>query len=125
MDADTMSRYPYASVSMKQDEDMVKIDDKTVICSAITTQAFIETLPAYNISIVEATEFPGHTLTLKELREVRKAQREDKLIELWNIAVIEDSLPKNVFKRRPDDEETAQEFQNEKRYTLQKSTICR
>ena len=42
-------------------------------------------------------EAPGQTLAQKELREVRRAQREDRVIEKWRIALIDQTIPKNVI----------------------------
>ena len=80
-DADGMSRYPFIS-EYRNGEKIVDINDNTVkaICSLIGPP-FIETLPNFNIDIVEATEMPGQTMAQKELREVRRQQREDPLIE--------------------------------------------
>ena len=63
-DADTMSRYPYEQ--LMEEEDRIKIDDKTVktICSStqMPIEALIEVLPAASINIIEATDCPGRPL---------------------------------------------------------------
>ena len=99
VDADSMSRYPPEKSETNNDEECVKIDDKTVktICSSITPPPLIETLPAFNINIVDATETPGQSLAQREVREVRRAQREDALIDRWRIAVIDKRVPTNVY----------------------------
>ena len=97
-DADIMSRYPHDKVSSEDSESRVKIDNETVktLCCPIM-QSFIETLPCYNINITEVLEAPGQTLAQKELKEVRRAQREDRVIAKWRIAVIDQTIPKNLI----------------------------
>ena len=94
-----MSRYPSKKNETDSNEECVKIDDITVktICSSITPPSLIETLPAFNINIVDATETPGQSLAQREVREVRRAQREDELIDRWRIAVIDKRVPTNVY----------------------------
>ena len=93
-DADGMSRYPYEIT-----EDTVSIDDKSVkaICNIIVPP-YIETLPAFNINIVEVLEEPGQVLAQKEMLEIRKAQRNDVLIDKWRRAVIDNKIPQEYMK---------------------------
>ena len=71
-DADSMSRYPYDQLT--EDDERIKIDDKTVktICSSalMPVEALIEVIPAAAINIVEATECPGQPLAQIEQREI-------------------------------------------------------
>ena len=94
-----MSRYLSKKNEIHINEECVKIDDKTVksICSLITPPSLIETLPAFNINILDATETRGQSLAQREVREVRRAQREDALIDRWRIAVIDKRVPTNVY----------------------------
>ena len=99
-DADGMSRYPF-----EQSEEKITLDDTTVksICSSINTQAYIEILPCANINIVEVTEAGGQTMAQIEQREIRRKQREDKIIGKWVRAVLDKKLPnKNVFLTKED-----------------------
>ena len=99
-DADGMSRYPF-----EQSEEKITLDDTTVksICSSINTQAYIEILPCANINIVEVTEAGGQTMAQIEQREIRRKQREDKIIGKWVRAVLDKELPnKNVFLTKED-----------------------
>ena len=56
--ADCMSRYPSEKNETDSNKGCVKIDDKTVktICFSITPPSLIETLPAFNINVVDATD---------------------------------------------------------------------
>ena len=92
-DADGMSRYPHDKLKL-DDNEAVKIDNSTVkaICGYIVPP-YIEILTANNINIVEATEDPGQPMAQIEMREIRRKQREDKLIDRWRIAVIDNRVP--------------------------------
>ena len=94
-DADIMSRYPFYKSEAKLEE----LDKDTIkaVCNSIVSCPYIETLPACGIDLVEATEIPGQSLALKALREVRKMQRQDPMIEKWRKAVIDNTAPKNVW----------------------------
>ena len=103
-DADAMSRYPYERLTDDQDQEQVRIDDQTVkaICTAMQVHIpVIDILPMAAINIVEIAEEPGQALAQKELREIRRAQRNDPLIEPWRIAVIDKQMPKK-FMTGPD-----------------------
>ena len=93
-DADGMSRYPF-----EQSEEKITLDDTTVksICSSINTQAYIEILPCANINIVEVTEAGGQAMAQIEQREIRRKQREDKIIGKWVRAVLDKKLPNKMF----------------------------
>lgn len=93
-DADIISRYPHEKVEQNEDE-YIKIDDQTVkaICSTIQDIPYIETIPASNINIIEATETPGQSLANVELRDIRKKQREDNIIGKWVRATIDRKMP--------------------------------
>ena len=107
-DADIMSRYPFD----KTQEKMEAIDRDTIkaICHALFPIPYIETLPCYNIDIVEATDIPGQSLALKEVREIRRMQRQDQLIEKWRKAVIDKQIPNNVWSS--DDLTMKKQFKN-------------
>ena len=107
-DADSMSRYPFE----KEGTGMEQIPGDTIkaVCNCIIQVPYVETLPACDINIVEATEIPGQTLSLKELREVRRLQREDPMIEKWRKAVIDKRLPKNIWSN--DDLTMRKQFKN-------------
>ena len=82
----------------------MRTDDQTVkaICTAMQVHIpVIDILPMAAINIVEIAEEPGQMLAQKELREIRKAQRSDPLIEPWRIAVIDKQMPKK-FMTGPD-----------------------
>ena len=88
-DADALSRYPT--------EDLKTIDNSSVkaICGCLrATIPCMSVLPSMSINIVETIEVPGQPLAQKELREVRRRQREDPLIEKWRKAVIDQQLPR-------------------------------
>jgi len=61
----------------------------------------INNLPMAAINIVDISEEPGQALAQKDLREIRRAQRSDPLIEPWMIAVIDKPMPKK-FMTGPD-----------------------
>lgn len=44
------------------------------------------------MNILEAFEYEGQALAQKELREIRRAQRQDEIIEKWRIATIDQAL---------------------------------
>lgn len=100
-DADGLSRYPFdkESVTESQDteENSLKIENEAVkaICSTITVPPFIEIVPCKNINIVEALEDPGQVMAQVEFREIRKSQREDKVVDRWRRAVLDKKIPKN------------------------------
>ena len=102
-DADAMSRYPYKKI---EEDDTVKIDDKTVktICSStqFRVEAIIETLPTASINIIEATECPGQPLAQIEQREIRRNQREDKVLGKWVRAAIDKKFPRDYSYSRED-----------------------
>ena len=89
-DADALSRYPHEKV-IHEEEEKVRIDNSTVkaICSCITSPPFIEILPSHSINILEATEEQGQPMAQIEMREVRRAQRQDRMIDRWRIATID------------------------------------
>ena len=78
---------------------MEEIDKETIkaVCNTLIVPPYIDTLPSCPIDIIEATDIPGQSLSLKELREVRKMQRQDPLIEKWRRAVIDGVIPRNVW----------------------------
>ena len=93
-DADGLSRYPYDRV---QFDELVTIEDKTVkaICN-MTVPALLDTLPTAKINLVDVIEEPGQPLAQKEMLAIRRAQRQDRTIDKWRIAVIDKQLP-SVF----------------------------
>ncbi len=94
-----MSRFPYERVVDKDNMERIIVEDDTVkaICNTIVSP-YIETLPAYNINLVELFEEPGQILAQKEMREIRQAQRNDPLIEKWRRAVIDNIVPQGYMK---------------------------
>ena len=90
-DADGLSRYPYDRV---QSDDLVTVEDKAVkaICN-MTVPALLDTLPTGKINLVDVIEEPGQPLAQKEMLEIRRAQRQDRTIDKWRIAVIDKQLP--------------------------------
>jgi len=100
-DADAMSRYPHEKV-IQESTVMIKLEDtsvKAICCCFIRTCPLIETLPAMTINIVEATEDPGQGLAQIELREIRRMQRQDNLIERWRLAVIDQQMPRDNWSK--------------------------
>ena len=95
-DADGMSRYPHV-VDANREEEMVRIDHETVraICSCIVPP-YAETLPVSSLNLVEATEEFGKPMAQIELRELRREQRRDPMIEKWRIATIDKKMPRLV-----------------------------
>jgi hypothetical protein len=110
-DADALSRYPHHKIIDQQQHENIKIDNSTVktICKYITP-ALIDTLPALSLNIIEATETPMQPIAQLELREIRKAQRQDQLIEKWRIATIDKTLPQ--FNTLPGDIIMKKNFEN-------------
>ena len=102
-----MSRYPFE----KEETGVEQIPRDTIkaVCNSIVQIPYVETLPSCDINIVEATEIPGQT-SLKELREVRRLQREDPLIEKWRKAVVDKRLPRNIWNN--DDLTLRKQFKN-------------
>lgn len=93
-DADAMSRYPFHKVTYT-DGDYIKIQNDVIkaICNSVNIETLIETLPVASINIIEATESAGQPMAQIELREIRKAQREDFVIGKWIRARIDNKLP--------------------------------
>ena len=112
-DADTMSRYPYEQ--LVEEEDRIKIDDKTVktICSStqLPIEALIEVLPAASINIIEATDCPGQPLAQIEQREIRRNQREDPVLGKWVRATIDRRFPKD-YNYSKEDQTMSKTFNN-------------
>ena len=99
-DADGMSRYPYEKMIDEDRLERIKLEGKTVkaICNA-TVQAYVETLPMESINLLEVMEEPGQILAQRDVREIRKAQRNDGLIDKWRIAVIDKKIPSKLTTR--------------------------
>ena len=99
-DADGMSRYPHERVQELESEIVeMKNDVVKAICSNTDTNSLIETTCTH-ISIIDATDDMGQTMAQIELREIRKQQRLDNVIERWRIAVIDRRIPsKNLTKK--------------------------
>lgn len=78
----------------------MRIENKTVkaICGALIP-AYIETLPVYHLNLPEVLEEPGQTLAQKQLREIRQAQHQDRVIDKWRI--IDGKLP-NISNAKED-----------------------
>ena len=65
--------------------------DDTAVRAVFSNEAptYVTTLPSLNINIIEATEEPGQSLAQLELREIRRIQRQDPLVERWRKAVMD------------------------------------
>jgi len=101
-DADGMSRYPYERV-VNNNAEMVTIDEHTVkaICNGmITVNSYIETLPMASLNFEEIDEI-GQGLAQKELREIRRMQRQDQFIDRWRKYKIDETIP-SVFMTKND-----------------------
>lgn len=94
-DADGMSRYPHEKITLGE-ETAIKIDNSTIraICCCLRPPYF-EVLTANSINIIEATEDPSKPIAQIEMREIRNKQREDRLIDRWRIAAIDNCMPTN------------------------------
>ena len=99
-DADGMSRFPYKTITDENNSEMIKIEDNSVkaICN-LSIPAYIETLPNGNLTLCDIIEEPGQPIAQKELREIRRAQREDKLIDRWRIAVTDKRIPSTTISK--------------------------
>lgn len=99
-DADALSRYPYHRLHDEDQIERIAIDDETVkaICS-VMIPAYIDILPMASMNIAEVLEDPSQSLAQKDLREIRRAQRSDNIIDRWRIAVIDKKMPKRVLVR--------------------------
>ncbi|KAH3846137.1 hypothetical protein DPMN_088433 [Dreissena polymorpha] len=80
-DADGLSRCQYERVKDSDDVEREKMENNIVkvICNIIVTPQ-MEILPVY-MNLLEVTDDQGHPLAQKELKEIRRAQREDSQIE--------------------------------------------
>ena len=110
-DADGMSRYPYEKLK----DDQIKIDDnivKAICCSMTAIPPYVETLPNMNINIIQATETPGQPMAQIEVREIRKQQREDKIIGKWVRAVMDKKMPNKKIHLTKDDLNMKKNFDN-------------
>lgn len=90
-DADALSRYPTV-----RENNMDTLKDqavKAICCNTIT-------LPCCGVDIMEIIDDTGQGLAQLELREVRRMQRADNLIERWRIAVIDQRLPSKVMSQK-------------------------
>jgi len=98
-DADGMSRFPYEKIIDSENTERFAIRNETVkaICSVIMAP-YIETLPVASINILDIIEEPGQVLAQKEMTDIRNAQRDDKLIEKWRRAVLDDKIPETYMK---------------------------
>ena len=99
-DADGMSRFPHERVHELESEIVeMKNDVVKAICSNTDTNSLIETICTH-INIIDATDDMGQTMAQIELREIKKQQRLDNVIERWRIAVIDRRIPsKNLTKK--------------------------
>lgn len=60
---------------------------------SLVVTPLVETLPMMSINILETLEDQGHVLAQKELRELRRMQRSDSLLERWRVSVIDQAVP--------------------------------
>ncbi|XP_060557360.1 uncharacterized protein LOC132717812 [Ruditapes philippinarum] len=93
-----MSRYPYNLDTT--DEDIIKIEDNVVkaVCNSTTT-SYLESLPTMNINIIEATENTGQPMAQLEMRDIRRKQREDPIIDKWRKAIIDQQIPDKCYSK--------------------------
>ncbi len=100
-DADGMSRYPYEKV-FKDNTELVKMDEQTVkaVCNSTIIGSYIETLPMASLNIVETTDEIGQGFAQKELREIRKMQRQDELIDRWRKYKIDEHIPSKFMTKK-------------------------
>ena len=95
-DADIMSRYPHEKLHQNEEERvLVKDDVVKAICSCIDVNPLVETICS-SINVLEATEDQGVPMAQIELREIRRQQRLNKVIERWRIAVIDKRMPSRI-----------------------------
>lgn len=78
-----MSRYLHQKVT-NENEEYIKFEDDTAkaICNTVQKDCLLYSLPTRSINI-EATESAGQPVAQLELREIKKAQREDYFIGKW------------------------------------------
>jgi len=60
---------------------------------------YVDTLSMSRINIGDLLDESSQTLAQKDYREIRRAQREDKTIERWRIAVLDGTLPKTFMEK--------------------------
>ena len=120
-DADGMSRFPYKNITDENNSEIIKIEDNSVkaICN-LSIPAYIETLPTGSLNLCDIIEEPGQPIAQKDLREIRRAQREDKLIDRWRIAVIDKRIPNTTISK--DDLIMRKQYRN---YILKRGILYR
>ena len=95
-----MSRYPHEKTMTEDKFERINLEDKTIKATCYSTvAAYVETLPIENINVLEVLEEPGQTLAQRDLREIRKAQRNDDLMDKWRIAIIDQKIPNKMTSR--------------------------
>ena len=72
------------------------------------------------LNITEVLEESGQTLAQKDMREIRRAQRNDNLIDRWRCAVIDKNIPKRFLMK--EDLTMRKQFRN---FTIKRGIIFR
>lgn len=86
-DVGSMSQYPYEKIM--EDSEKARIDKNIVkiIRFSLVVTPLVETLPMMNTNVLETLEDQSQVLAQKELREIRRMQKSDSLIERWRVSV--------------------------------------
>lgn len=87
-----MSQYPYEKIM--EDREKARIDKNIVriIRFSLVVTPLLETLPMMNTNVLETLEDQSQVLAQKELREIRRMQKSDSLIERWRVSVIDQAV---------------------------------
>jgi len=97
-DADGLSRYMLVDDDIQgtNAKEMAIMDSSSIkaICKIIHCNPLVDVLPASEINIVDVTDTPDQPMAQIEMTELRRAQRNDPLIETWRIATIDKRLPR-------------------------------
>ena len=70
------------TITDENNSDMIKIEDNLVkaICNLFIS-AYIENLPSENLNLCDIIEEPGQHIAQKKIKDIRRDQREEKLID--------------------------------------------
>ena len=96
-DADALSRYQHDRVT-EDGVERIRLNTEAIkaICQPIQVQCYAETLPATSIDIVDVSDRLSD-LAQVELREIRKRQRDDRVVGKWLRATIDKTYPKGFY----------------------------
>ena len=95
VDADCMSRYPHEQVSIDSKGHVALGSDVVKAICNVSYTAYVDILQSCSINVADITGSDTSSMSQLEIRELRKAQREDKIIGLWLRAVIDKRFPAN------------------------------